>query len=72
MAMLHLMVHYMRQEGAPEGQPCRVLLSAHTNAAVDRVLLGLLDSGCSGVCSDLAGMQMQCLSADGHVPAQTF
>ena len=47
-AMLHLMAHHMRSKYMEPGQPKRVLLAAHTNIAVDRVLLGLLDSGCTG------------------------
>ena len=47
-AMLHLMVRYMRREGAPEGAPKRVLLAAHTNTAVDRVMAGLMESDCTG------------------------
>ena len=27
---------------------CRILLAAHTNVAVDRVLIGLAESGCTG------------------------
>ena len=47
-AMLHLMAHHMRSKSVEPGQPRRVLLAAHTNIAVDRVLLGLLDTGCTG------------------------
>ena len=50
MAMLHRMAQLMRSPSSDAARPKRVLLAAHTNTAVDRVLLGLLDSGCTGAC----------------------
>ncbi|KAL4457552.1 hypothetical protein ABPG75_012417 [Micractinium tetrahymenae] len=46
-ALLHFLLD---QRGRRQGSPlagARVLVSAHTNVAVDRVLLGLLESGCT-------------------------
>lgn len=52
-ALLHyLLAQKVKQEGPLKG--CRVLVTAHTNIAVDRVISGLIDSGCRGrSCSNL-------------------
>ena len=63
-AMLHLMVHYMRSKSPESGQPKRVLLAAHTNIAVDRILLGLLDSGCTGAHAHLPHLAIASQEAD--------
>ena len=44
--MHYLLAHRNHEGSALKG--CRVLLSAHTNVAVDRLMTGLLDTGCTG------------------------
>lgn len=51
--LLVAVLHYLlAQRVKPEGplRNCRVLVTAHTNVAVDRVISGLVDSGCTGLC----------------------
>ena len=45
-ALIHLLLGMRGVPGSALAQ-ARVLVAAHTNVAVDRVLLGLQDSGCS-------------------------
>ena len=42
----YLLAH--RSQAGSSLKGCRVLLSAHTNVAVDRLMTGLLDTGCTG------------------------
>ena len=46
-AVLHLLLILRKEENNNPLSGVRVLVSAHTNVAVDRVLLGLLESGCT-------------------------
>jgi hypothetical protein len=45
-AVLHLLLKLRTRASTPLSES-RVLISSHTNVAIDRVLTGLLDSGCS-------------------------
>lgn len=45
MAIISFLVEQMRTNGHDS---LRILVAAHTNAAVDRVLVGLLDRGFTG------------------------
>ena len=47
MALIHYLLAQRGQAGSAL-KGCRVLLSAHTNIAVDRLMTGLMDTGCSG------------------------
>ena len=50
-SLLVALVHYLLTQRSQAGSAlkgCRVLLSAHTNIAVDRLMTGLMDTGCSG------------------------
>lgn len=50
-SLLVALIHYLLAQRAQQGSAlkgCRVLLSAHTNIAVDRLMTGLMDSGCTG------------------------
>lgn len=50
-SLLVALVHYLLAEHSQAGSAlrgCRVLLSAHTNIAVDRLMTGLMDTGCTG------------------------
>lgn len=48
-ALLHYLLAQRTQAKGPL-KGCRILVTAHTNIAVDRVILGLINSGCTGVC----------------------
>ena len=51
-SLLVALVHFLLGQRTQQGSAllgCRVLLSAHTNVAVDRLMTGLMDSGCTGV-----------------------
>ena len=45
-AAIHFLLGQRSSEGALKG--CRIAVAAHTNAAVDRVMCGLLESGVTG------------------------
>ena len=50
-SLLVALVHYLLAQRSQQGsglKGCRVLLSAHTNIAVDRLMTGLQDTGCTG------------------------
>ena len=50
-SLLVALIHYLLAQRGQEGSAlkgCRVLLSAHTNIAVDRLMTGLMDTGCTG------------------------
>lgn len=50
-SLLVALIHYLLAQRSQAGSSlkgCRVLLSAHTNVAVDRLMTGLLDTGCTG------------------------
>lgn len=61
-SLLVALIQYLLAQRVQQGsglQGCRVLLSAHTNIAVDRLMTGLMDSGCTGkACS---GSHTSCL-----------
>ena len=44
-------IHFLLAQAARDGplRGCRVAVAAHTNAAVDRVMCGLLQTGVTGV-----------------------
>ena len=48
MAMLQLFALQMVKPGREKSDSARILVAAHTNVAVDRVLTGLLDHGFTG------------------------
>ena len=50
--LLVALLHYFLAQRARDKRPlkgCRVLVTAHTNVAVDRVMWGLVESGCTGL-----------------------
>lgn len=50
-SLLVALIHYLLAQRGQAGSAlkgCRVLLSAHTNIAVDRLMTGLMDTGCTG------------------------
>ena len=50
-SLLVALIHYLLAQRSQQGsglKGCRVLLSAHTNIAVDRLMTGLQDTGCTG------------------------
>lgn len=50
--LLVALLHYLlaqRKKAKSALKGCRVLVTAHTNVAVDRVISGLVDSGCTGL-----------------------
>jgi len=50
-SLLMALIHYLLAQRSQQGsglKGCRVLLSAHTNIAVDRLMTGLQDTGCTG------------------------
>ncbi|KAA6422216.1 MAG: hypothetical protein FRX49_07967, partial [Trebouxia sp. A1-2] len=49
-SLLVALIHYLLAQRSQQGsglKGCRVLLSAHTNIAVDRLMTGLQDTGCT-------------------------
>ena len=51
-SLLVAIIHYVltqRSQASSALKGCRILVSAHTNVAVDRLMTGLLDTGCTGV-----------------------
>ena len=50
-AAIHFFLGQAGRDGPLRG--CRVAVAAHTNAAVDRVMCGLLQSGVTGVATSL-------------------
>ena len=50
-SLLVALIHYLlaqRHQARSALKGCRVLLSAHTNIAVDRLMTGLMATGCTG------------------------
>ena len=57
-SLLVAVIHYLLKQRNQQGSAlkgCRVMLSAHTNVAVDRLMTGLIETGCTGVlCFDVS------------------
>ena len=58
-AAIHFFLGQRSRDGPLRG--CRVAVAAHTNAAVDRVMCGLLQSGVTGAAACLRGRKLPTL-----------
>ena len=63
-AAIHFFLGQSCRDGPLRG--CRVAVAAHTNAAVDRVMCGLLQSGVTGVAPDLTEPEQPSLGCSGE------
>ena len=65
-ALLQYLLHQRSQDKGPL-KGCRILVTAHTNIAVDRVILGLVDSGCTGLWLNVPNLWITAAMKHDHI-----